>query len=58
LAFAFEAPRIWVIIETPTSPAAILPSQTGMCRGGLAPSTRASSGNHADTGAGSSSMML
>jgi hypothetical protein len=55
---AFDVPRICVIIETPTSPAARRPSQTGTWRGGLAPSTDANSGSHCATATGSSSAML
>src|SRR5262249_23681284 len=58
LAFAFEVPRIRVIIDTPTSPAASRPSHTGTRSGGLAPTASASSGSHTDTGSGSSSAPL
>jgi hypothetical protein len=47
-------PRIWVIIETPTSPIARRPIHTGTWHGSFAPSWRASSGSHAETDAGSS----
>lgn len=57
-ALAFEVPRIWVIIDTPTSPAASRPSQTGTRSGGLAPVIRASSGSHSATGRGWSSTTL
>src|SRR5262249_22889318 len=53
LAFAFDVPRIRVIIDTPTSPAASRPSHTGTRSGGLAPTPSASSGSHTDTGRGS-----
>src|SRR5262245_41414573 len=55
LAFAFEAPRMRVMSDTATAPAASRPTHTGTCRGGLAPSACASSGSHVETGAGSSS---
>src|SRR5207247_4396664 len=58
LAFAFDVPRICVIIDTPTSPAASRPSQTGTRIGGLAPTASASNGSHTDTGSGSSSATL
>ena len=58
LALAFEAPWICVIIETPTSPTSGRASQTGMWKGGFAPTARASSGSQTRTGAGSSSQML
>jgi hypothetical protein len=57
-ALAFDEPRIRVIAETPTSPAATRASQTGTCLGGFAPTTSATYGSHSDTGAGSSSTML
>ena len=40
-AFAFDEPRIRVIISTPTSPIANRASQAGTWRGGLAPRTSA-----------------
>src|SRR5262249_60779678 len=57
-AFAFDEPRIWVIIETPTSPAASRPSQTGTPIGFFAPTTSARYGSHSATDAGSSSTTL
>ena len=58
LALAFDAPRICVIIETPTSPIAKRAIQAGTCRGGRAPRHSARYGSHSETGAGSSSTML
>ncbi len=55
---AFDEPRIWVIQETATSPAASRPSHTGTRRGGLAPTARARNGSHSVTLAGSSSTTL
>ena len=57
-ALAFDPPRIFVIIDTPPSPIASLPSQTGTLSGGFAPTARASAGSQVETGAGSSSTML
>ena len=57
-ALAFEAPRISVIITVIASPASARPTNRGMCIGGLAPSSDASSGSHSATGTGLSSTML
>jgi hypothetical protein len=48
LALALDEPRICVRADTPTSPAANRASQTGTCRGGLAPTASASAENLRD----------
>jgi hypothetical protein len=53
-----DAPRMSVIITTPTSPAARRPMNFGTRQGYGAPMFLASPGNHSETGAGSSSTML
>jgi hypothetical protein len=57
-ALAFDEPRICVIIETPTSPAASRPSHTGSRYGAFAPTACARNGSHSATRPGSSSTML
>jgi hypothetical protein len=58
LAFALEPARTSVIMRTRCWPAIMRPSQTGTCRGGLAPTSSASKGRQSRTCAGSSSTML
>src|SRR5207248_6723098 len=58
LALALDAPRMSVIITTPTSPANRRPTTFGTRHGLGAPSLSASAGNQSATGAGSSSTML
>src|SRR5262249_34205230 len=58
LPFAFDVPRIFVIIDPSPSPAAGRPSHIGTRIGGLAPTASASSGSHTETGSGSSSATL
>ena len=58
LAFAFDAPRMLVIIEYACGPPASRTSQPGTCRGGGAPSWAANAGTISRIGAGSSSTTL
>ncbi len=57
-AFAFEAPRICVIMMTASSPATSFASQGGTFRGGGAPSASAKARITSRAGAGSSSATL